>query len=187
MPGGTARGEAAAAATYHLQLLGVASIFVCVMLLTNSIMQAHGKVQLPIYTMLLGGAVKVGINYVLVGNPDINIKGAPIGTLVCYGLIALVNLVIVWRLLEDKPNYLKIFVKPLLASAIMGATAWAVHGLCARLFTGGYVKESLATLVAIGAAVVVYLILVLALRLITREDLKMIPKGDKIAAILRIR
>lgn len=182
-----AQAEAAAAATYHLQLLGVASIFVCVMLLTNSIMQAHGKVQLPIYTMLLGGAVKVGINYVLVGNPDINIKGAPIGTLVCYGLIALVNLVIVWRLLEDKPNYLKIFVKPLLASAIMGATAWAVHGLCARLFTGGYVKESLATLVAIGAAVVVYLILVLALRLITREDLKMIPKGDKIASILRIR
>ena len=119
-----AQAEAAAAATYHLQLLGVASIFVCVMLLTNSIMQAHGKVQLPIYTMLLGGAVKVGINYVLVGNPDINIKGAPIGTLVCYGLIALVNLVIVWRLLEDKPNYLKIFVKPLLASAIMGATAW---------------------------------------------------------------
>ena len=88
---------------------------------------------------------------------------------------------------EDKPNYLKIFVKPLLASAIMGATAWAVHGLCARLFTGGYVKESLATLVAIGAAVVVYLILVLALRVITREDLKMIPKGDKIASILRIR
>ena len=69
----------------------------------------------------------------------------------------------------------------------MGATAWAVHGLCGRFLTGGYVKESLATLVAIGAAVVVYLILVLVLRLITREDLKMIPKGDKIAAILRIR
>lgn len=182
-----AQAEAAAAATYHLQLLGIASIFVCVMLLTNSIMQAHGKVQLPIYTMLMGGAVKVGINYVLVGNPDINIKGAPIGTLVCYGLIALVNLIIVWRLLEDKPNYFKVFAKPVLASAIMGATAWAVHGLCGRFLTGGYVKESLATLVAIGAAVVVYLILVLVLRLITREDLKMIPKGDKIAAILRIR
>ena len=182
-----AQAEAAAAATYHLQLLGIASIFVCVMLLTNSIMQAHGKVQLPIYTMLLGGAVKVLINYVLVGNPDINIKGAPIGTLVCYGLIATVNLVIVWRLLAEKPNYLKVFAKPVLASAIMGATAWAVHGLCGRFLTGGYVKESLATLAAIGAAVVVYLILVLALRLITREDLKMIPKGDKIAALLHIR
>ena len=182
-----AQAQAAAAATYHLQLLGVASIFVCVMLLTNSIMQAHGKVQLPIYTMLLGGAVKVGVNYVLVGDPEVNIKGAPIGTLVCYGLIALVNLVIVWRLLEEKPHYFKVFAKPVLASAAMGAAAWAVHGLCARFLSGGYLQESLATLAAIGAAVVVYFILVLALRLITREDLKMVPKGDKIAALLRIR
>ena len=182
-----AQAQAAAAATYHLQLLGVASIFVCVMLLTNSIMQAHGKVQLPIYTMLLGGAVKVGVNYVLVGDPEVNIKGAPIGTLVCYGLIALVNLVIVWRLLEEKPHYLKVFAKPVLASAAMGAAAWAVHGLCARFLSGGYLRESMATLAAIGAAVVVYFILVLALRLITREDLKMIPKGDKIAALLHIR
>ena len=30
-------------------MLGIASIFVCVMLLTNSIMQAHGRVNLPIY------------------------------------------------------------------------------------------------------------------------------------------
>ena len=64
------------------------------------------------------GYIKSGwFNYVLVGNPDINIKGAPIGTLVCYGLIATVNLVIVWRLLAEKPNYLKVFAKPVLASA----------------------------------------------------------------------
>ena len=90
-------------------------------------------------------------------------------------------------LLEEKPHYFKVFAKPVLASAAMGAVAWAVHGLCARFLSGGYLQESLATLAAIGAAVVVYFILVLALRLITREDLKMVPKGDKIAALLRIR
>ncbi len=182
-----AQREAAAAATYHLQLLGIASIFVCIMLLTNSIMQAHGKVQLPIYTMLIGGVVKVGINYVLVGNPDINIKGAPIGTLVCYALIALINLFIVSRLLEQRPNYLAIFLKPALASAVMGAAAWASHGLLSRFLNGGYAKESLATLLAICVAVAVYLVLVVALRMITREDLKMVPKGEKLAKLLHIR
>ena len=182
-----ARRETAVAATYHLQLLGIASIFVCVMLLTNSIMQAHGKVRLPIYTMLIGGALKVGVNYVLVSDPDINIKGAPIGTLVCYGLISLMNLAIVSRLLEKKPNYPAIFAKPILASAAMGGTAWAVHGLLGRFLTGGYMKESLATLLAVGCAVVVYLILVIALRMITREDLKMVPHGDKLARLLHIR
>ena len=182
-----AQAEAAAAATYHLQILGIASIFVCVMLLTNSIMQAHSKVYLPIYTMLIGGVVKVVINYFLVGDPDINIKGAPIGTLACYGLVAIINLILVHRMLEEKPNYFTTFFKPILASAVMGAAAWASHGLLSRVLSGSFAMNSLATLAAIGIAVVVYFILVLALRMITAEDLKMIPKGEKIARLLHIR
>ena len=182
-----ARRETAIAATYHLQMLGVASIFVCIMLLTNSIMQAHGKVRLPIYTMLIGGGVKVLINYLLVADPEINIKGAPIGTLVCYLLIAVLNLAIVHRLLEKKPNYFLIFAKPALASVAMGGTAWAVYGLLSRTITGGYVKSSLCTALAVGAAALVYFILVIALRMITREDLKMMPKGDVLALLLHIR
>ena len=64
--------------------------------------------------------VKVFINYALVGNPDINIQGAPIGTLACYALVAVLNLGIVRGLLAKKPRYLAIFAKPCLASAAMG-------------------------------------------------------------------
>ncbi len=181
-----ARQETAAAAAYHLRLLGIASIFVCVMLLTNSIMQAHGKVQLPIFTMLIGGAVKVIINYILVGNPDIGIKGAPIGTLVCYALIAVMNLLLVRAMLRRKPNYLRLFLGPSLASAVMGATAWAVQGLLCHILKGSYMLDSLCTLLAIGAAVAVYLFLVVLLRLISAADLKMIPKGDKLARLLHL-
>ena len=182
-----ARQETALAATYHLQLLGIASIFVCVMLLTNSIMQAHGKVHLPIITTLIGGVVKVLVNFILVGNPDINIKGAPVGTIICYALIALINLAIVYRLLEEKPRYLRIFAKPVLASAIMGASAWASYGLLSRVLSGGYAMQALATVGAVGIAVAVYLVLVIALRMITREDLQMVPKGDALARLLHIR
>ena len=181
-----ARRETAIAATYHLRLLGAASIFVCIMLLTNSIMQAHGKVNWPIFTMLAGGSIKVGVNYILVGNPAINIKGAPIGTLACYGLIALLNLLLVSRLLEKKPSYPAIFAKPAVASAAMGAAAWASHGLLGRFLSGGYAKESLCTLLAVGVAVVIYLILVVALRMITAEDLRMVPHGAKLAKLLRL-
>ena len=41
-------------------------------------------------------------------------------------------------------------------------------------------------LLAVGIAVTVYLILVVALRMITREDLKMIPHGNKLARLLRL-
>ena len=128
----------------------------------------------------------MAVNYVLVGNPDVNIKGAPLGTLVCYVLIAFLNLAIVSRLLEKKPNYPAIFFKPLLASAAMGGAAWASHGLLSRFIRGGYVKSSLCTMLAVGVAVAVYLILVVALRMITREDLKLVPHGEKLARLLRL-
>ena len=41
-------------------------------------------------------------------------------------------------------------------------------------------------MLAVGIAVTVYLILVVALRMITREDLKMIPHGNKLARLLRL-
>ena len=59
-----------------LAVLGIASMFVCLMLISNSILQSYGRVHVPVFTMLIGGVVKIIVNYVLVGNPDILINGA---------------------------------------------------------------------------------------------------------------
>ena len=174
--------EAALAATYHLQILGLASVFVCVMLLTNAILQAHGLAKVPIITMFIGGVVKVVANYMLVGNPNINIKGAPIGTLVCYALICLLNLICINRVLVNRPSYAQLFLKPLLATAGMAVTAKVAYDLLSAPL-----GSSLATLGAIALAAAVYAVLVVLLRIITKEDLEMLPKGEKLAKILHVR
>ena len=46
--------------------------------------------------------------------------------------------------------------------------------------------NALMTLGAIGVAVVIYAVLVIALRAISRDDLALMPKGDKIARLLRL-
>ncbi len=174
--------DAAVAATYHLQILGLASVFVCVMLLTNAILQAHGLAKVPIITMFIGGVVKVVANYMLVGNPNINIKGAPIGTLVCYALICLLNLICINRVLVNRPSYAQLFLKPLLATAGMAVTAKVAYDLLSAPL-----GSSLATLGAIALAAAVYAVLVVLLRIITKEDLEMLPKGEKLAKILHVR
>ena len=174
--------DAAVAATYHLQILGLASVFVCVMLLTNAILQAHGLAKVPIITMFIGGVVKVVANYMLVGNPNINIKGAPIGTLVCYALICLLNLICINRVLVNRPSYAQLFLKPLLATAGMAVTAKVAYDLLSAPL-----GSSLATLGAIALAAAVYAVLVVLLRIITKEDLEMLPKGEKLATILHVR
>ena len=47
-------------------------------------------------------------------------------------------------------------------------------------------SNTLSTLVAVLLAVVVYAVLVVALKILTKDDLSLMPKGDKIARLLHI-
>lgn len=167
-----------------LSMLGLASIFVALQLLCNSILQANGMVNLPILAVVIGGIVKLIVNYTLVGNPDIRINGAPVGTLCCFIVISGLEIFIIRRALPAPPRFIHAILKPLIAAGVMGAAAWASYGLLTTLLGLG---NSLATVGGILVGVAVYLILVLALHVISREDLELMPKGDKIAKILHIR
>ena len=170
-----------------LSILGIASIFVCIQLVCTAILQANGIVNLPIITVVIGGIAKIIVNYTLVGNPKIMIFGAPVGTLTCFVIVAVLNLLIIKRMVPNPPRYFIVFFKPLIASALMGAAVWAVHGLLSQVFTGSFLLNTVATALAILVGVLVYAVLVLALRVLSREDLEMMPKGDKIAKLLHIR
>lgn len=169
-----------AISTPLMAIQGVAVIFNCLVLLTNSILQAHGRVSDPIYTMFFGGIVKVCVNWFLVAK--IGIVGAPIGTLICYILIAGLNIAIIRRKLTTKPKFFSLFVKPSFAAILMGGAAWLVYSVLSRL-----ISLNLSCLCAVAAGGFVYLILVVALGIITKDDLELIPKGDKIQRLLRIK
>ncbi|MCD7927740.1 MAG: polysaccharide biosynthesis protein [Oscillospiraceae bacterium] len=165
-----------------LSVLGLASIFVSLQLLCNSILQANGMVNLPILAVIVGGAIKLIVNYILVGNPNIRIYGAPVGSLCCFAAIAGLEIFFIRRTVPAAPRFLRAFVKPFLASVVMAAAAWAVNGVLSRL-----IDSRVAVLCAILVAAVIYLILVLTMRVISKEDLSLMPKGEKIAKILHIK
>ena len=173
--------ETAAAAAYHLRILGIASIFVCLMAVSNGILQAYGKERIPLWSLLCGGMVKIVSNYLMVSRPEIGVRGAPISTLLCYALIALVNLIAIRCTLPVEISYRRSFARPLAAALIMGAGAWGGYGLACR-----FVGNSLAVLSAVAAAVAIYAVLILALGAVCREDVLMLPKGEKIAGWLHI-
>lgn len=165
-----------------LSVLGIASIFVALQLLCNSILQANGMVNLPIVAVIIGGLVKIAVNYTLVGNPAIRINGAPVGTLCCFLVVDILEMLIIRRAVPQPPSFLRALLKPLAAALVMAAAAWASYGLLNR-----FLGNALSTVGAIGVGVIIYLILVLALRAISPDDLALMPKGDKIAKILKIQ
>ena len=174
-----------------LSWFGVAAIFVCITLVTNAILQAGGDEILPIISMIVGGVIKIACNLLLVRRPEINILGGSMGTVACYTATCLLNCFFIWRRLPVKPNYVRAFLRPLISSAAMGATAWAVYGLAARLAhivpDSARMLKLLVLAVAIGVAALVYLVMVILTKSVTLEDLKLLPKGEKIAKLLHIR
>ena len=169
--------------TPMLSILGIAVIFNSLVLLLNAIMQAHGDVTTPVVNMLIGGVIKIIVNYILVAIPTLNIIGAPIGTLVCYVSITALDLAAMRRSVRTCPRILANCIRPFLASAIMGAASYAVY----RLLLGKLGSMNLACLLAICVAVVLYAVLALSFRCITYEDCMLLPKGEKIAKILKIK
>ena len=63
------RPEGVAIATPILRTLGLAVAFVAMVSLTNAILQAVGRPQLPVFSMAVGGVVKLVCNFILVGMP----------------------------------------------------------------------------------------------------------------------
>lgn len=169
-----------------LSTLGLATVFVCMMLVCNSILQAYGFVNLPVVIMLAGGVIKIVLNYNVVVLPQVGIYGAPLGNIFCFALCLILDLIVMARVIPGRPKYIPLFAKPAAAAAVMGLGAWAVHGLLAKLLAANRLGNAVATLAAIVVAVVIYGVLVIVLRAITKEDLSLMPKGEKIARILHL-
>jgi len=174
-----------------LAIMGISSFFVCIVAMTTAILQAGGLERIPMYNMLIGGGLNIAISWVLLGNKQLNIYGSAIGTLISYIIMCAVNVWFVARKMPERPKLGKVFLKPLLNCAIMGASAWLVYPAALELLGAGPEPGRMTILVAlfaaVGVAVVVYGVLTVVTKAITIEDMKLLPKGEKIAKLLRIK
>lgn len=160
-----------------LVIMGVGAIFASFSTPVNSMLQAVGRVDLPVKLLAVGLTIKVTLNYVLVGIPQINVLGAGAGTLVCYLFLTVAALFCLCRQTRIVPDFGSIFGKPLVASVLCCAAAWSASGLLPF-------SQNLSTVCAVGVAVLVYAVSLLCLRAICRDDLLMLPNGQKIVKIL---
>lgn len=171
-----------------MSILGFAVPAVALVAVTNAVLQAYSRIDLPLVSMCLGAAVKLCGDYFMIGDPRFSIAGAPISTALCYWLIALLNLFHIARLSHGLPPVGRTLVRPLAATAGMGAVV-VIGKTLVRLasLAPGSALDKLATLAIIAAAALVYGVLLLALRAIERADVLLLPHGAKIADILHLK
>ena len=176
-------GEKLALATTLMTILGISIMFNAVVLVTTAIMQAHGHAGRPVINMLIGGVLKLAAVYILTGNPNIGIIGTPIGTLLCYLSICILNIISIKKLLPQAPNLVSNLLRPFLAAAVMGAiTRLSWYGLKSL----GFDSRLILCGGPIMVGMLVYVVAAVKIKVVTKEDCLLLPKGEKIAKLLKL-
>ena len=164
-------------------VLAVAIAFNAIVMVTTAIMQAHGHAGRPVTNMLIGGVLNLIAVYVLTGNPDINILGTPIGILVCYVSISILNLFSLRTLIDEPPAVARNLLRPFLSAALMGLGVTACYRALMAL---GVDSRLVLCALPVVVGVAIYAVAAVRLRAITRSDCLLLPKGQRIADFLKL-
>ena len=169
-------------ATALMALQGISVFLYAIVQLTNAIMQAHNHATIPVINMLLAGVLRLFIVFCLTGNPNIGLLGAPIGGILCYLCISILNLFSMHRVISSPPAIAKNILRPLIPALLMGTAAYGSWRMLSRMFSSRLILCAAPVL----AGVIVYVLGVILCKTITRDDCLLLPKGEKIARLLHL-
>ncbi len=163
-------------------LLQLATVQMILNALNNTInggLYGLNKAYIPAIALLFGCGVKFILNTILISNPNINVYGAEISSFVCQLIAFLISFLTLKKHLDIKLNFKNNIFKPILATCIMGASAFLIYKLCSNIISG-----SISTIIAILIAIIVYVMCILIMKILSEEEIKMIPFGNKLYEVL---
>lgn len=159
-----------------LSILGISVFLSCMITLTNAILQAYKMVNKPIISMLAGAIVKIVVSFILIGIKEVNIYGAPISTFFSTLTIVAINMYFIVKKIGKMERIGTLFARPFFSAFLA-----MIAGVGAYVLLETYVRFGGNIAIAITLVALLYVILVLKLGAIDREDIMMLPLGDSIA------
>lgn len=162
-----------------LQIACITMIFTALNQTINGGLYGLNLPRVPVAALAVGVVTKTILNIVLVSNPNINIMGAAIASVVCQILAFSISFKVIRMKLKVKLDIKKYLIKPAMSAIIMGAIVYGAYSLLNMVL-----GNTISTLLSIIIGVVTYGIAILALKVLTEEDIMMIPFGSKIYPIL---
>lgn len=134
-----------------MAILGIAVIFLSLSIPAFAMLQAIGRADLPVKIMIVGVIIKLIGNVALIYIPEINVDGAAISTALCYMFICCACLIALKKLTGVKFDVARLYIKPIFAGILCGATAYLGYDFLSERFS-----SKLSVLIAICAGGIVY-------------------------------
>ena len=155
-------------------------IFLALSQIVTGTLQGIGKVKTPAINAAFGAVAKIIVNYLLIGRPVFNVNGAVIATIVCYMVASGLNLIALIRATGFSPDLMSSIVKPMFASVIMGGVCYGSYKVFDIVL-----GNTLSTLLSVVVSMAVYFLIMLAVKGITEEDMRIVPAGGKLIQICK--
>ena len=168
----------------RLLLTGAAYvIFSALATITSSVLQSIGEQKWA----LINAGISLGLNLVILTVllllfPGLDIYAVMTANILFSVIICILNGISIRKFLGHKNEWKKTYLQPLIASAGMGAAAFAVYQ---GLFLATR-RPFIGLVTAILLAVVVYLILYVVVTRTSEEEMRKFPMGGKLVKVLRM-
>lgn len=162
-----------------LAITSISMTFVALSYVINGGLYGLGKTYVPAIALAVGAGVKTILNIILVSNPKINILGSPISSAICQAINFAICSFYLSKYIKLDIKIIKHIIKPLISAGIMGLVAYGTHYVLIDR-----IGNSKATIIAILIGAIIYGVMLIATKTLSKEDMYMIPFGTKLYKIL---
>ena len=162
-----------------LFVLSIGILFLAIAQTMAGILQGLGRPSIAVATLFIGVIVKIIATYIFVGIPSLNIVGAAIGSTLAYITIGILNLILVKKMTDTRFDMHLTFTKPIISGIAMSIFVIGSYNVLSLI-----VSRNLATAVAVLIGAIVYGLTLILTKGINKNEIKMLPKGDKIVSLL---
>lgn len=148
-------------------------IFVVLTQTINGALQGLGKVNTPVIAFAIGAVIKLVFNILLI--PIVGVKGAIIASILSHITSFIICFISLKRNLDIRFNLNKFLIKPTIASTMMATVSYFTY---VKLYLA--VPQKFLLIISLVIGIIVYIISILLLKILSEEEIFMIPYGQKL-------
>ena len=149
--------------------------------ISNSILHGLNHISSPAKNACIALVVHLAAFVVMMTAFKMNVYALAAGNIVFAACMCWLNQRKVHKVCGFRMNIMDTFIKPLIASAVMGIVTYAAH-LALDLLIGG---RWIPTIIAIFIAMIVYVVVVLKIGTLSDEDIEALPMGARLLRLCR--
>lgn len=167
----------------HMMTVGsIAIVFYALSNITGGALQSINKMRVPVINSAISLVIHVGIVAFFLTCTDIGVYSLLIGNITFPMVVFILNLLVIRKYVPSyRIEIAKTFMAPLSASLWMAIAALAVYGGLGLIIQSNLVR----TLFAVFVAMIVYFVMLLLLKGLSKEELFDFPMGRKMYLVAK--